>query len=82
MDQGGFKKVCIYRDGLRTAIIINRNYHVTSKCSICYFTCIFFLFRFAYDDRDRHWDYHVKDGKTHINWEEYVEKSYGMIEGI
>ena len=35
-----------------------------------------------YDDRDRYWDYHVKDDSDYLTFEDYVEQSYGMIEGM
>ena len=40
-----------------------------------------FFCRYVFDDRDRHWDHHVKDGRQQLSWEDYLKRSYGMVEG-
>jgi len=40
------------------------------------------VYRYVYDDRDRHWDYHITDGRKYLSWDEYLEKTYGMVEGM
>ena len=37
--------------------------------------------RYIYDDVDRVWVYHDKDKDSFISWEDYLEASYGVVEG-
>ena len=41
---------------------------------------IYYVCRYAFDDRDRHWDFHVPDDSKYLSWEDYIKKSFGMIE--
>lgn len=33
------------------------------------------------DDRDRHWESHVPEGQKYLRLDDYIEASFGMIDG-